>query len=209
MEFIDVIEKRASARNFTDEPIPLEKLKEMVRIAGTAPCISGKETWKFVAITNKEIMQKMAEAVKSKYNDILPDNDERLTENTKRAVEMFSSVFVKAPAVIAVLAEPYTAIIDQVLAETSYTHDEINKLRNFPDIQTIGAAIENLLLAAVDMGYGACWLTGPMVAKDELSEIMEVKDPFSLFAFVAVGKTDKEPVPRTKTQVDDILEILD
>lgn len=209
MEFIDVVEKRASVRNFTDEAVPVDKLKEMVRIAGTAPCISGKETWKFVAITNKEIMKKMAEAVKTKYDQIVPDNDERLNENTKRAVEMFSSVFIKAPAVIAVLAEPYTAIIDQVLEETAYTHDEINKLRNYPDIQTIGASIQNLLLAAVDLGYGACWLTGPMVAKEELTEILDIQSPDSLFAFVAVGKTDKEVKPREKTSVDNYFSTIE
>jgi nitroreductase len=209
MEFKQVAEKRSSVRNFMDEKIPVEKLKEMVRIAAMAPCISGKETWKFVAITNKELIKKMANVVKSKYEEILPKDDERLTENIKHTVEMFSSVFVKAPAVIAVLAEPYTAIIDKVLSETSFTHEEINKMRNHPDIQTIGAAIQNLLLSAVDLGYGACWLTGPMVAKEELSKLIGVKEPFSLIAFVAVGKPDKEVAPRIKKPVDEIFEVIE
>ncbi|MBI9072881.1 MAG: nitroreductase family protein [Melioribacteraceae bacterium] len=208
MEFIEVAEKRTSVRSFTDEPVPADKLKEMVRIAATAPCIGGKETWKFKAVTNKAVMKKMADVVKTKYKEVLPGNDERITENTKRAVEMFSSLFEKAPAVIAVLAEPYTAIVDQVLSETAYNHDELNKMRNYPDIQTIGAAIQNLLLAAVNLGYGACWLTGPMVAKEELSKLINVENPYKLFAFVAVGKSDKETVPRTKTPIDNIFEII-
>ncbi|MDP2364200.1 MAG: nitroreductase family protein [Ignavibacteria bacterium] len=209
MEFKQVTEKRSSVRNFTDEKIPIEKLKEMVRIAALAPCISGKETWKFIAITNKELIKKLSDVVKLKYEEILPKDDERVTENIKHTVEMFSSVFVKAPAVIAVLAEPYTAIIDKVLSETSFTHEEINKMRNHPDIQTIGAAIQNLLLAAVDMGYGACWLTGPMVAKEELSKLIGVKEPYSLIAFVAVGKSDKEVTPRIKKPVDEIFEVIE
>lgn len=209
MEFTQVVEKRASVRNFTDEPVPVEKLQEMVRIAATAPCISGKETWKFVAITNKDLMKKMAEAVKLKYDEVLPQNDDRINENTKHAVEMFSSVFEKAPAVIAVLAEPYTAIIDKVLSITSYDHDELNKMRNYPDIQTIGAAIQNLLLSAVDLGYGACWLTGPMVAKEELSKLIKIEEPYSLFAFVAVGKPGSEVKPRIKTPVEEIFEIIE
>jgi nitroreductase len=209
MEFKQVAEKRSSVRNFTDEKIPIETLKEMVRIAAMAPCISGKETWKFIAITNKELIKKLSDAVKIKYEEILPKNDERVTESIKHAVEMFSSVFVKAHAVIAVLAEPYTAIIDKVLSETSFTHEEINKMRNHPDIQTIGAAIQNLLLSAVDMGYGACWLTGPMVAKEELSNLIGVKEPYSLIAFVAVGKPDKEVTPRIKKPVDEIFEVIE
>ncbi len=209
MEFKQAAELRTSVRNFTDEKIPVDKLKEMIRIAATAPCISGKEIWKFIAITKKDLMKKMAEVVKAKYDEVLPKNDERVNENVKRAVEMFSSVFTKAPAVIAVLAEPYVAIIDKVLTETSFTHDEMNKLRNYPDIQTIGAAIQNLLLSAVDMGYGACWLTGPMVAKEELSKLVGIKEPYSLIAFVAVGKPDKEVTPRIKKPVDEIFEVIE
>lgn len=209
MEFIQAVLKRSSVRNFTDEKIPIEILKEMVSVASMAPCISGKEIWKFIAITNKELIKKLSDSVKQKYEDILPKNDERLTESTKYAVEMFSSVFLKAPVVIAVLAEPYTAIIDKVLSDTAFTHEEINKMRNHPDIQTIGAAIQNLLLSAVDLGYGACWLTGPMVAKEELGNLIGVKEPYSLIAFVAVGKPDKEVTPRMRKPVDDIFEVIE
>lgn len=208
MEFKHVVEQRTSVRNFTDENIPEETIKEMIKYAGMAPCVGGKETWKFVAVSNKDVINKMSKAVKEKYNEILPKNDERITENVKRTVEMFSSVFTKAPVVIAVLSEPYTAIIDKAIESSSFTHKQINALRNHPDIQTIGAAIQNLLLAAVDLGYGACWLTAPMVAKDEIGKLLSIKEPYSLMALVAIGKPDKQPIPRTKASVEDFLEFL-
>lgn len=180
----------------------------MVRIAGMAPCIGGKEVWNFVAITNRDLIEKMAQAVKAKYEEILPKNDERITESVRSSVELFSSIFTKAPAVIAVLAEPYTAMIDKVLTQTSHSHSDINKLRNYPDIQTMGAAIENLLLAATDLGYGACWQTGAMVAKEELSTLIGIREPFSLIAFVAVGKPEKEVLPRVKKQVEEIFSVI-
>lgn len=209
MEFVKTAELRTSVRSFTDESVPVEKLKEMIRIAGTAPCIGGKEVWRFIAITNKALIHDMAESVRTKYDAILPKNDDSVTESVKHAVEMFSSVFENAPAVIAVLAEPYTAVIDRVLSQTSYSHSDINKLRNYPDIQTMGAVIENLLLAAVDLGYGACWQTGPMVARDELSKMIGVEEPYSLLAFVAVGKPDKEVIPRVKKPVEEIFRLID
>ncbi len=209
MEFSKVVSQRTSVRSFTSEPVPVAALREMVRIAGSAPCIGGKEVWSFIAIKNKDLIQKMADAVRTKYDEILPKNDERLTESVTNSVEMFSSIFTKAPALIAVLAEPYTAVIDNVLAQTSYSHSDINKLRNYPDIQTMGAAIENLLLAAVDMGYGACWQTGAMVAKEKLSELIGIKQPYSLIAFVAIGKPDKEVIPRIKKPVDEIFSVIE
>lgn len=209
MEFIKVASQRTSVRSFTDEPVPVEKLKEMVRVAGMAPCIGGKENWSFIAITNKELIKKMAEAVKAKYHETLPENDEQIKGNVRSAVEMFSTVFEKAPAVIAVLTKPYVAVIDKVLSSTVYTHSDINKLRNFPDMQTIGASIENLLLAVTDLGYGACWQTGPMVAKEELSKLIGVEDPYSLIAFVAIGKPDKVISPRDKKPLEEIFRLID
>lgn len=209
MEFADVLARRASVRHFTEEAVPVDKLREMVRMAGTAPCIGGRETWSFIAVTNKELMRKMAEAVKQKYDEIIPEGGDHVTDNVRNAVESFSTIFLNAPAVIAVLSEPYTAVIDKVLEQTSYSHDDINELRNHPDIQTIGAAIENLLLAAVDMGYGACWQTGPMVAKEELSKLLGVKEPYSLFAFVAVGKPAVEIKPREKKPVGEMFSVIE
>jgi nitroreductase len=208
MEFKQVVEQRASVRNFTDTAIPEDKIKEMIKYAGMAPCVGGKEPWKFIAVMNKDIINKMSKAVKDKYDEIIPKNDERITENVKRTVELFSSVFTKAPVVVAVLNEPYIAIIDRAIENSSFTHEQINSLRNHPDIQTIGAAIQNLLLAAVDLGYGACWLTAPMVAKNEICKLLNIKEPYSLMALVAIGKPDINPIPRTKEPVEDILEFV-
>jgi nitroreductase len=209
MEFKYVAERRTSIRNFTDEKVKLDDLKEMIRIAGTAPCISGEETWKFIAVTNKDVMKQMALAVKQKYSEIIPENNDQVSENVKVAVEKFSSVFLNAPVVVAVTMSPYEAVIDKILSQTAYSHEELNKLRNYPDIQTVGAAIQNILLSAVDLGYGACWLTGPMVAKEELSKILKIESPDSLIAFVAIGRPDKESKPRLKSPLENIFSIIE
>ncbi len=209
MEFTKVVQLRTSVRSFSGEKIPFNDLRKMAEIAGMAPCIGGKEVWKFVAITNRELMSQMEAAVRNKYNSILPPEAESANEGVKNAVESFSTIFTKAPAMFAILASPYTALIDRVLSQTSYSHSDINKMRNYPDIQTIGAAIENLILAAVDLGYAACWQTGPMVAKEELSSIIGVKPPFSLIAFVAVGKPDHEITPRHRRPVEEIFEVIE
>ncbi|MBE0654982.1 MAG: nitroreductase family protein [Bacteroidales bacterium] len=71
-------------------------------------------------------------------------------------------------------------------------------MRNFPDIQSAGACIQNLLLSAVDMGYRGCWLSGPMIARSEMEEILEIKEPSRLLNFVALGKPSKDFKPKDK-----------
>jgi len=209
MELKEAIYNRSSVRNFTKEKVSEENLRELVRRAGAAPSINNSEPWKFIAITNEDLLKELGDVVRIKYKNLIPENDERITDTIRNQVTKFASFFSDAPAVIAVVAKPYSAIIDEILVSTGLTHDEMNKLRNYPDIQTYGAAIQNILLSAVELGLGACWLTGPMVAKNELEEILGIESPHKLIAFVVVGMPLHEAKPRAKQSLDEIFELRD
>ncbi len=60
-------------------------------------------------------------------------------------------------------------------------------MRGHPDVQSVGAAVEHLLLAATEMGYGSCWLSGPLVAREALESLLGIEAPQQLAALVAVG----------------------
>ena len=66
MELKDVIEKRASIRMFTDEKVPINDVKEMIRRAGLAPSINNSQPWKFITIINEEIIEQMGKIVQQK-----------------------------------------------------------------------------------------------------------------------------------------------
>lgn len=209
MEFIDVVKKRTSIRKFKDDPIPLKDLKSMVKHAGMAPSVNNSQPWKFLAVTNKDKMKKMAEAVNSKIDEMMPDVKSEKLKSVKKAVEHFSTFFVDAPVIIVVLNEPYEAVVDKALEKLELSHEEIDKLRNHPNIQTIGGAVENLLLSAVNLGYGGCWLTGPLVARDELESILKVKAPYRIAACVAVGKPFEKQKSKEKRPLDEIFKLVD
>jgi nitroreductase len=205
MDLKQSIEKRTSIRNFTDEKVPVEDLKELVRRAGLAPSVNNYQPWNFYAITNKEVLSKMAIKVSEKIKD-LPSNQSIASKNVKSQVEWFATFFENAPAVIAMTMEDYESVLEKGV---DISHDEINKLRNFPDMQSAGAAIQNMLLSAVDLGYGACWLSAPMMAKESLEEILSIKSPHHLIAFVAVGKPTRELQVKSKKPLDEIFKLID
>jgi len=209
MEFKAVVEKRASVRQFTSENIKLEDLREMVRLAGLSPSVNNSQPWKFIAITNREMLQRMADIVHQKVAELLPEKDEEPAKRAKQQVDFFSTFFAHAPAVFAVATCPYTAIVDEVIAGTGLTHDDMNAIRGFPDIQSVGAAIQTLILAATDMGYGTCWLSGPLIARQELEEYLKLQPPWRLAAMVAVGKPASDVTQRPKKPLEEIFEVLD
>jgi nitroreductase len=207
MELKEAIEQRASVRQFASDNVDIEDLKEMVRLAHLAPSVNNSQPWRFIAITNRELMKQMADAVRAKVHEVLPDSDEEKARKVKSQVEWFSTFFESVPAVIAVVKCPYEAIVDCALDKGHMTHEDMNAMRGCPDIESIGACIENLMLAAVDMGYGTCWLSGPLVARNELESILELKGPWTLEAMVAVGKPLMTIHQREKKPLEEVFEL--
>ncbi|MGC9341983.1 MAG: nitroreductase family protein [Bacteroidales bacterium] len=205
MELKHAIEKRTSIRSFSDEKVPVEDLKELVRRAGLAPSVNNYQPWDFIAITNKDTLENLAIIISEKYKDF-PFKKSDVTTNVKKQVEWYSTFFTGAPALIAVVLKEYESVLER---GTEISHEEINKMRNYPDIQSTGACIQNLLLSAVDMGYGGCWLSGPMIARAEIEEILEIQKPSILLSFVAIGKPSKEFKPKSKEDLGEKMRIID
>ncbi|MFO7827386.1 MAG: nitroreductase family protein, partial [Bacteroidales bacterium] len=136
MELKHAIEKRTSIRNFTDEKVPVKDLKELVKRAGLAPSVNNFQPWKFYAITNKDILNKLAVKVSERIKE-LPENKSIASKNVKSQVEWFATFFENAPALIAMAMEDYESVLEKGV---NLSHEEINKLRNFPDMQSAGAA---------------------------------------------------------------------
>jgi nitroreductase len=177
----------------------------MVRLAGLAPSVNNFQPWRYIAIMNKDLLDRMADVVAQKI-EALPSSKSIAASNVKKQVTWFSTFFKDAPVVLILVTRPYETVLESAV---EISHDEINRVRNYPDIQSAGASIQNILLAAVDMGYGACWLSGAMFAREEIEKMLKIKAPEKLLAFVALGKARSESKPKIKPNLADSLEIIE
>lgn len=204
MELKQAIENRSSVRVYKNEPVPLEDLKEMVRLGSLAPSVANSQPWTFVIVTSKPLLGDMARKV-VRHLESISENESRAAKNIKSQVEWFATFFQDAPALIALAMEKYESVLERGVV---MDHDEINRQRNHPDIQSAGACIQNILLASVDMGYGACWLSAPMMAKDALEKMLGLDEKFRLTAFVAVGKPENIPVKKPQKDINEIIRVI-
>jgi nitroreductase len=207
MEFKAVVEARASVRQFLPDPVQVADLKEMVRLAGLAPSANNSQPWKYIAVTNRDLLDRMVGAVRHKLEVMLPQSDDPTAKRARSQVLWFSTFFSDAPAVFAVLRRPYDAIIDKILPGSGISHEQLNAMRGHPDIQSIGASIEHLLLAAVALGYGGCWLSAPLVARPELEQLLDVRQPWSLAALAAIGKPAGVIERQARKPLEEIFEL--
>ncbi|HPI73582.1 MAG TPA: nitroreductase family protein [bacterium] len=209
MQLKEAIEARASVRKFAPEAVAVADLQEMVRCAGLAPSVNNEQPWKFIAVLNKSLMASMAQAVHRHLDQLFPDTPTARDQSVKNTVDYYSTFFKDAPALIAVASKNYEAMVDKLLPLTNMGHQDVNALRNYPDVQSIGAAIENLLLCAVDLGYGACWLSGMMMARQELEGLLQIAEPWHLTAFIAVGRPAGPVRQRDKKPIEEIFQVVE
>ena len=84
-----------------------------------------------------------------------------------------------APAMICVLTRRIYAYRDKCYATQDYA-----------------AAIENMLLAIVELGYQSCWIEGHITDEDrigyQMAQILNVPDEYELVAFLPVGVAEDE-----------------
>ncbi|MFH1492517.1 MAG: nitroreductase family protein [Candidatus Omnitrophota bacterium] len=60
MDLIELIKKRRSVREFADRPIPKEVLENIIDAGRFAPTARNVQPWRFVAVTEKETLKKIA-----------------------------------------------------------------------------------------------------------------------------------------------------
>ena len=61
-KFLLEMKKRRSVRHFSDRPIPLEAIKNIITTAAMAPSGANKQPWKFVIVQNADVKRKIRQS---------------------------------------------------------------------------------------------------------------------------------------------------
>ncbi len=167
MDLFNAIQGRKSIRKFKRTPVADEDIKKILDAGRLAPSANNTQPWSFVVIKDKALLAKMADAVREMVDRMIPfAEDEKQAQRLAAYKGTFYTFFEHAPVVIAVFMKGYDAGTDRLLAKMGYPAENIKRLRPLPGLQSVSAAIQNMLLAVHALGYGSCWLTGPLVAHE-------------------------------------------
>lgn len=146
MEILECIKTRRSIRNYTDRPIDKTDIDKIIESAVWTPSGKNGQPWKFMIITNKELIDQLSDmSIHGKWMRL-------------------------APCFICV-------ILDK---ENSYDY--------IKDVQSCGAAIQNILLSAHSMEIGSCWIGEILGKSDQAIELINLdKKRYELMALVTLG----------------------
>jgi nitroreductase len=201
--FLDLARSRRSIRKFTDQEIPNQDLEYFIQVAVSAPSGCNSQCWRFIAVKDRKIITQIETAVIQKTEAVLAVKRHELTAEYLSAKRKSAGLFAKAPLVIAVFMTKikfFDPILIAALKEQGYDEAGIIKLYANYDLLSVGAAIQNMLLAIHEKGYGACWMNEPAIAGAEIIRILEVPPDERFISLIPVGHPAY--IPRTKEMKD-------
>jgi nitroreductase len=127
--FLSLINKRQSVRKYIDRPVEEDKLQRCLEAARLAPSASNSQPWKFVVVTDPELVQKVA-------------------KETIGPLSSFNNFVPQAPVIVAIVIEKM-----KVLTKLGAAVQD----REYPLID-IGIAASQFCLQAAEEGLGTCML---------------------------------------------------
>lgn len=185
----DAIRQRRSVRKYLPKEVPRGLVLEVLEAAGWAPSAHNSQPWRFIIIENPEVKERLSKDLADAWAaDLVKDGlniDPKLRSEREER-------FAKAPALILACLT-------------------MEGLRKFPDaprqgferdlaVESLGAGLQNLLLAAHAAGLGACWFCAPAFAKETVRKVLAIPGEVEPSALIILGYPAETPqVPPRKT----------
>jgi nitroreductase len=198
MELEEAIKERRSIRKYKDEEVPRKDIERIIELATWAPSGGNRQSWRFIVIEDRDKSKEMADLIREGIDNIKDEYPE-YRDRLERAIPYYT-FFEEAPVTIAIVATEYPSISARLSDAKSEGGIPLGGL------SSVAGAIQNLLLSAHSMGYGTCWMTGPLIVKDALEKYLGVADNEDLVAITPLGVPGENPAPKPRNK--DVIEFI-
>jgi len=129
MNFLELVKKRRSIRNYSSKPVPRDAIDRCLEAARVAPSACNSQPWSFIVLDDEDFKNRVVEVAFS-------------------APYSLNSFAKKAPVLIVVVTE-----------RSRYITKLAGYFRGMQySLVDIGIACEHLVLQAEEEGIGTCWL---------------------------------------------------
>jgi F420 biosynthesis protein FbiB-like protein len=183
---------RRSIRAFLPEPVPRAVLDALVEAACVAPAPHHSRPWRFVIVDSDAGKEALARGMGARWRADL-EGDGVDVDRIDELVDASHRKLVGAPALVL----------------GCLTWDGLDR---YPDaarqraewgmaLLSLGAAVENLMLAAAAHGYASCWVAAPIFCPEAARDALALPDDWLPHALVMVGRPDPAYVGRERPPV--------
>jgi nitroreductase len=168
MELFAAIASRSTAKAVTAPGPTPEQIARLLEAAARAPDHGRLKPWRFIAV-NGDARESFANAVAQARRDQIPDYSDEQMELERVKVRRSPCILIAGCVV----------------------RRDIPKVPEIEQVIAAGAAVENLLLAAADLGIGAMWKTGPAAYSARVKTAVGLAADDHIVAIIHLGSVAK------------------
>jgi len=188
---IEAINKRRSVRGYEPKPVPRDVINTIIEAGNQAPSTMGMmkgvlrfQPWRFVVVENPEFKQKLVQTALPIWRKIIEgtkEMDPEIYENVMTLYEAMPEpkdmIYHSAPVIIFVIGPVGNAV-------------------------SCALACENIMLAAVSLGLGSCYVGfGAMVKGDaDVVKALELTEGERIYGPILLGYPKDAPEKRFMDQ---------
>jgi F420 biosynthesis protein FbiB-like protein len=199
-DLITLIRGRRSVRKYLEHPVEREFLLQMIEAACWAPSPHGRQPWRFAVLTQPEPKARLAEQMGETWKANLQMDGQaeevvamRLTKSRQRILH--------APAII--IPCLYLEDLDH------YPDEQRQADETTMAIQSLGAAIQNMLLMAYDLGLDTGWMCAPLFCPEVACRALKLDARFIPHALITVGYAAADPQRRERQPLAEMITYFD
>jgi len=186
-QVLDTIHGRRSVRRYLEKDVPDDLVGRVLEAARWAPSPHGRQPWRFAVLTREETKGRLADAMGEEWRTNL-EMDGQSAEIVEKRLEGSRRRLQDAP--VLVLFCLYLEDLDL------YPDAERQRGETTMAIQSLGAAAQNSLLAAYDVGLDAGWMCAPLFCPEKVVEALGLDEWLVPHALLTLGYAEGDPPKR-------------
>jgi len=194
--FSELLEARRSVRQFRPDPVDPAIIARVMDAVRFSPTPTNRYCFKFIAVSDRLLLQSMSQDVSRRIDDIVRQLDDRPAATFRDYSKRFT-FFDHAPVVLFGAYRSFESRLP--------TGENNRALEGLAEIQAFGGAVHALLLGLHAVGLGCCWMSGPLVAENPLERLLRIETPWHLGAVIPVGWPAATPPCPKKPAIEDVL----
>jgi F420 biosynthesis protein FbiB-like protein len=193
-DFYDLVLSRRSVRHFQKKSVSSEQIRRILKAAIWAPSAHNAQPWQFYVLESADTKRQLAEAMGAAFRQDL-EKDEETTETVELVVNESIERFSTAPLLVLVCLSMDTLDV--------YSDDRRQQAEFVMGVQSVAAAVQNVLLAAHAEGLGACWFCAPLFCQAIVQDTLKIPSDVYPQALVTLGEPAESPLAPPRRPLDE------
>ncbi len=176
--------------------MPHELLLDIIEAARWAPSPHGRQPWRFVVLTRDAPKQALATAMGDEWRRQLSlDGQDAAIIETRHRKSM--ERIIRAPAIVVPCL--YLADLDK------YPDAARDAAEATMAIQSLGCAVQNMLLTAYSLGLDGGWMCAPLFCPEVVVAALGIDTALIPHALITIGYAAADPVRRERRLLDELI----